>query len=127
VDRNYRIEGKFVASASTGFHQEHAFDSNFGAGIEGEARINFTYNPMIAAINSGTAGASFHWTFQKAEGKVPIGGLDIKIIIERPREIKEMYINWEVTVQFNKKWHNHDTATSQPVITELGFKESLIE
>jgi hypothetical protein len=66
VDGNYKIEGNFVASASAGFHQEQVFNSNFGAGIKGEVKIPFKYVPKVAAVNSGTAGSTFHWTFQKA-------------------------------------------------------------
>lgn len=130
VHGNFKIEGNFVASASAGFHQEEDFNSNFGAGIEGEAKIIFKYVPLIAAVNSGTAGSTFHWTFQKAEGKEPIGGLGIKMIIERPREVKDMHIIWKVLVQFHKKWHGDDVATipeNPPATTKLAFKESQFE
>jgi hypothetical protein len=131
VDGNYKIEGNFVASASAGFHEEQVFNSKFGAGIEGEAKITFNYDPMIAEVNSGTAGSTFHWTFQKAEGKEPIGGLGIKMIIQRPREVKDMYIIWrEVSAKFHKKWRGDDSAaipTSPPVTTKLDFKESQFE
>jgi hypothetical protein len=130
VDANYKIEGNFVASASAGFHPEQVFNSNFGARIEGEAKITFNYHPMIAKVNSGTADSTFYWAFEKAEGKEPIGGLDIKLIIQRLRKVKDMHIVWKVSVTFHRPWHRDYTAETQsssPPTTKLYFKRSQIK
>lgn len=103
VDANWKISGKFGGSASLGFDDLPSFLNNFEGKINGEAKIEFSYAPKIAQIDSGTSGSNFHWNFRKAENKPPTGGLDLKVILIRPRAVKDMQAVFEVSVKFDRR------------------------
>jgi len=126
-DKNYGMEGKFVASASAGFQQEEIFSSQFGSSIHSEVVFTFKYKPTIPVIESGAAGETFFWNFRKNGNQFPTGGLELKMIIERPRKTKSMYVEWNVLVSYKKKYMGHKTANiKDPTITDLAFTESII-
>lgn len=104
VDANWKISGKFGVSASLGFNKLPDFlDEKSKFGIDGEAKIEFSYAPKVARIDSGTSGSQFHWNFRSAEGKGPQGGLDLKIVIMRPRTTNRITASFEVAVRFDRK------------------------
>lgn len=99
VDKDWKISGKFGVSATEGFKKLPALENV----VTGEAKIDFTYAPKIARVDSGTAGSSFHWNFRKANNQNPIGGLDLKLVIMRLRSVEQMQLSFEVGVKFNRQ------------------------
>jgi hypothetical protein len=124
VNKNYSIDGDFVASASTGFQHLQSFATQSDASIKGELKITFKYNPTIPVIDSAATGNSFYWNFRKNGNRIPIGGLDLHIIIARPRKISAMNIQWIISVNYKKKVMGSDKATTKPMLTDLIFNES---
>lgn len=94
VDPNWKISGNFGVTIGEGFKQLPA---------EGEFKVEFNYAPKIARVDSGTTGSNFSWNFRSAKGEAPQGGLDLKVVIMRPRTIEQMLVSFELTVEFDRK------------------------
>ena len=103
VDKNWKVTGNFGVSASLGFDKLPDFLQKFDGKINGEAKVEFTYAPKVARVDSGTSGSNFHWNFRKASGEAPLGGLDLKAVILRSRAVIEpIQALFEIAVKFDR-------------------------
>ncbi len=104
VDPNWKVSGDFGVSASLGFNKLPDLMKKFSeGGFEGEAKVEFSYIPRIARVDSGTSGSNFHWNFRSASGEAPQGGIDLKVVIMRPRIVEQMKIFFELGVFFDRR------------------------
>ena len=103
VDANWKVSGNFGVSASLGFDRLPEFLQKFEGKTKGEAKIEFTYAPRIARVDSGTSGSNFHWNFRKVRDEAPIGGLDLKAVILRPRAVGQIKAHFEIEVNFDRR------------------------
>lgn len=126
-NKNYSIESQIIASANFGFDQLQNLGNSIGGGLKGQAKITFNYLPTIPVIDSSSNDDIFHWNFRKNGNKIPIGGLDLHMIIARPRKTLDMTIRWSIKVKFKKKYLGQDIATAPSMMTTLLLKESQID
>ena len=60
---------------------------------------------------------------------MPTGGLEINLIIQRPRQMIDMKIGWRISVRFGRSFRRDKEAhipANPPTITTLKFSNSKI-